>query len=417
MHEQVANKLSVQFADIGAQEVKNIPTPVHAYMVAMRREDGTYSTPQVKKKPGALPNWMWPAAVASVCIVAIGVGALIYFSAIKKPAAPSAVAAATPAPAAPAPAAAATQPAAPTITAQKSPPPAPAASPSPPSSPAPPSASAPQGEKLVVGAIPFIPDRARVALTTNYVPGADHKALAISTGPIGFVTSQDSDEAAKNGALELCQKRADNFQPARKCELYAVGDTVVYAHGRPPMPPLPWIKYDPSTEKPFAGKDVPLIYEIAKATLDKSYVPGRKSKALAIGPGGQFFFYVNQDTPEEAARRALENCGFVVGGPCMVVALDDVFVVPLPTTLKATGFFHPASDSDITSDARADVAHQLGAANSGWNVVAVGAAGRPGLALKAASEQDAVNDALSNCAKQDRDCRVIAMGPFLVGAN
>ena len=49
VHEQVANKLSVQFADIGAQEVKNIPTPVHAYMVAMRREDGTYATPQFKK--------------------------------------------------------------------------------------------------------------------------------------------------------------------------------------------------------------------------------------------------------------------------------------------------------------------------------------------------------------------------------
>ena len=56
VHEQVANKLSVQFADIGAQEVKNIPTPVHAYMVAMRREDGTYSTPQVKKKPAPRRN-------------------------------------------------------------------------------------------------------------------------------------------------------------------------------------------------------------------------------------------------------------------------------------------------------------------------------------------------------------------------
>jgi class 3 adenylate cyclase len=49
VHEQVANKLSVQFADIGAQEVKNIPTPVHAYMVAMRREDGTFAMPQIKK--------------------------------------------------------------------------------------------------------------------------------------------------------------------------------------------------------------------------------------------------------------------------------------------------------------------------------------------------------------------------------
>jgi hypothetical protein len=54
VHEQVANKLSVQFADIGAQEVKNIPNPVHAYLVAMRREDGTYATPQIKK-PLRLP--------------------------------------------------------------------------------------------------------------------------------------------------------------------------------------------------------------------------------------------------------------------------------------------------------------------------------------------------------------------------
>src|SRR6059058_2843789 len=49
-------------ADIGAQEVKNIPTPVHAYMVAMRRGDGSYATPQIKKvaKAEAAPNWMWP---------------------------------------------------------------------------------------------------------------------------------------------------------------------------------------------------------------------------------------------------------------------------------------------------------------------------------------------------------------------
>src|SRR6201992_2491303 len=85
VHEQVANKLSVQFADIGAQEVKNIPTPVHAYMVAMRREDGTYAAPQVKKpsQPRAAssgPNWMWPVAVAVVCLAAIGVIGFLYFT-------------------------------------------------------------------------------------------------------------------------------------------------------------------------------------------------------------------------------------------------------------------------------------------------------------------------------------------------
>jgi adenylate cyclase len=35
VYEQVANKLSVQFADIGEQEVKNIPTPVHAYTLSI----------------------------------------------------------------------------------------------------------------------------------------------------------------------------------------------------------------------------------------------------------------------------------------------------------------------------------------------------------------------------------------------
>ena len=117
VHEQVANKLSVQFADIGAQEVKNIPTPVHAYMVAMRREDGTYATPQVKKpakaQGPAQPNWMWPVAVTVVSLAAIGVGGFLYFTKLESSApravasgstaspVPSAVAAppATPAPA------------------------------------------------------------------------------------------------------------------------------------------------------------------------------------------------------------------------------------------------------------------------------------------------------------------------------
>jgi adenylate cyclase len=60
---------------------------------------------------------------------------------------------------------------------------------------------------------------------------------------------------------------------------------------------------------------------------------------------------------------------------------------------------------------------QLAAASSGWNAVAVGTSGRPGLALKAANEQDAVRDALSNCTKRDSNCHVIAIGPFEVGPN
>jgi adenylate cyclase len=50
--------------------------------------------------------------------------------------------------------------------------------------------------------------------------------------------------------------------------------------------------------------------------------------------------------------------------------------------MKATGFFHSASSEAIVADARDDVARQLAEASSGWNAVAVGAARRPGLALR-----------------------------------
>jgi adenylate cyclase len=412
VHEQVANKLSVQFADIGAQEVKNIPTPVHAYMVAMRREDGTYTTPQVKKKPtaaAAMPNWMWPVAVTLVCIAAIGVGGFLYFNKVEKPGTPKVVSA-TPTPAPPA--SASTQPApapSPTIAA-----PAPPSAPPPPPSPPP----IPPTEKFAAETVPFVTDRFRLTLAKDYAPAADYKALAlVITGNNAFITGQQSEEAAKSSALEQCQKKADTVQPVRKCELYAVGNTVVYPHGRPPMPPAPWVKHDQTIEKPFAAKDVPLARDSGKTRLESGYTPGRKTKAIALGPGGQFFFYTNQESAEEATRRTLEGCGSVAGLPCMIVSLDDVFVVPVPTTLKVTGFFRAAGTSSIAPDSRQDVSRRLAEASTGWNAVAVGSSGRPGLALGGSNEQDAVNDALGNCVKHDSDCHVIAIGPFSVGPN
>jgi adenylate cyclase len=285
-------------------------------------------------------------------------------------------------------------------------------------SPPPPPPPIPLNEKFAAETVPFVTSRARATLAKEYVAAADFKALAlVTTGANGYVFGQQSEEAAKSGALEQCQKRADTAQPARKCELYAVGNTVIYAHGRPPMPPTPWIKRDQTIEKPFAAKDMPLARDIAKTRLDSIYAPGRKTKAIALGPGGQSFFYTNQESVEEATRRTLEGCGAAAGVPCMIVALDDVFVVPVPTTLKAIGFFRANSNSSIVQDARDDVARRLAEASTGWNAVAVGASGRPGLALKAANEQDAVNDALANCVKRDSDCRVIAIGPFSVGPN
>ena len=116
-------------------------------------------------------------------------------------------------------------------------------------------------------------------------------------------------------------------------------------------------------------------------------------------------------------RRNLESCGAFAGVACMIVAVDDVFVVPVPTTLKVIGFFRAANNASIAADARDEVTRKVADAQSGWNAIAVGASGRPGLALKATDEQSAVNEALGNCVKHDSDCHVIAIGPFSVGPN
>jgi hypothetical protein len=97
--------------------------------------------------------------------------------------------------------------------------------------------------------------------------------------------------------------------------------------------------------------------------------------------------------------------------------IDDSFVVPVPTTSSATGFFRADNNASIATEARDDVARKLADALSGRNAVAVGTSGRPGLALDAAGEQSAVSEALGNCAQHDSDCHLTAIGPFAVGPN
>ncbi|MCS3763471.1 adenylate/guanylate cyclase domain-containing protein [Bradyrhizobium centrosematis] len=418
VHEQVANKLSVQFADIGAQEVKNIPTPVHAYMVAMRREDGTYGKPQLKKpaaKLAAAPVWMWPLVVAVVSIVGIGVTGFLYNTKLKQAANVVAPLAATPN------AAPSTAPTASSVSPSPSPtqlakaPMAPMASPSVSAAMAPTPSASPMSGKFSADSVPFINERVRSFLAGDYAASGDHKAFALNVGGFtGSALNQASEEAARNTALEQCQKRADAAQSPRRCELYAVGDTVVYAHGKPPMPPSPYFRHDAMTERAFASKDFPIVREPQKVRLENIFVPAAKSRSVALGPGGQYFMVLGASSAEDAARRSLESCGAIAGVACLVVAVDDNFVVPIPTLFRITGFFNAASNASIVADARDEVVRKLGDA-MGWNAVAVGTAGRPGLGLKAAAEQAAVTSALADCAKRDSDCHVIAIGPFAVG--
>lgn len=50
--------------------------------------------------------------------------------------------------------------------------------------------------------------------------------------------------------------------------------------------------------------DIPLMRDVAKANVEKSYLPGRSGKALAIAPFGGSFFNFNQ----ESGRRGSASC-------------------------------------------------------------------------------------------------------------
>jgi hypothetical protein len=265
--------------------------------------------------------------------------------------------------------------------------------------------------------VPFIPDRQRVAIRNAYLSAPDHKAIAISHFQSGFSTDQKDDDTAAVAAMTACQRATEAFVVASRCDLYAVGNTVVSGIGRLPMPPEPWVVRDPSIETPFDVDLVPLVNDVIRANLQKSYHNGRGSKAVAISALGQGGIFLRQTSPEEAVRRALELCASRARVACMVLAVDDTFVVPIPTTMKTIGLFHAAHNESIAPDARDDIANRLGNAKSGWNAVAVGAGGRPKLMLKAATEQQAIDGALAECGRQDRGCRVIAIGPFAVEAK
>ena len=116
------------------------------------------------------------------------------------------------------------------------------------------------------------------------------------------------------------------------------------------------------------------------------------------------------------ARRALEGCGDLAGVPCMIIAVDDVFVVPIPTMMKAVGFFQAVGNALIAPGSRDDVARRLATGTSGWGAVATGANGSVGVVPDAGSEHNAIEGALADCNRHDYGCHVIAIGPFSVVA-
>ena len=379
VYEQVANKLSVQFADIGEQQIKNIPTPVHAFTVAMGGVDGEgqKAAPLQRGRKAAIPLIAAIGGAAAAAIVAV-----VYFFAVPSAKPPAVVAAAPSAPRAAAPAhrAAAGQARRGNNTDDSRPRPR------------------EHPQQLHVGARPQ--------------GDCDQPAA-------GHVPDRPARRTNRKGrSLASCQAATDAIAgPHFECEVFAVGDVVVSARTHPPMPPEPWLISNPAVERPFNADEVPLINKNARNILAQRYAPAPTHKAVALAPSGQIGYFINQASVAEASRRALEFCGLTAGISCAILATDNVFAVAVPVSMKATGFFQPAAERAITTGEREDVARRLKDNTGGWSAVAVGIRGYAGLALKAGSEKESIAAALADCGARDRECRVIAIGMFSVEAK
>jgi class 3 adenylate cyclase len=78
VHEAVANKISLKFADVGEQQLKNLPDRVHAYTVTLE-PSSTRQTWQILKPPR---NPM-SRGVAAAAIAALAIGAFAFSGAFK----------------------------------------------------------------------------------------------------------------------------------------------------------------------------------------------------------------------------------------------------------------------------------------------------------------------------------------------
>ncbi|MBL8564566.1 MAG: adenylate/guanylate cyclase domain-containing protein [Hyphomicrobiaceae bacterium] len=262
---------------------------------------------------------------------------------------------------------------------------------------------------LDLNTVPFVSDFSRKVLRENYLPGKDIKAFAISFVGLGIATGKESEASATSQALDQCQ-RANS---ALKCEVFAIGDTVVSGRDKPPLPPQPWVPSRHSTLQDFDVSLLPFGNEDVRTAIRGNFGSGDAQKALAISPLGKYSYYWSQSSTDEAVRRTLEMCGDEYGLPCRILAINSSFVLPVPETMRVTGFFNPEIEARVAIASRPSLKQKFGARND-WSAVATGVAGLPGFASGQSSEASAIAEAKRLCGEVDLDCRIIAISDFSV---
>ncbi len=394
VYEQIVGKLTLGAEDMGEQQVKNIPRPIHAYRLTA--EGAPPAAPAPVHPPSA--SRRKPLAALAVAALFVVAGAVLAGSWLLggKSAPPADVAT-------PAAVAATSPPAAPTASTATA------------------AASAPAAPRAFVAAdIPFTTNRSRRALDA-YAQAEGAKALAINVrGWAEFASRRVDDRTARTVALETCnatvQKQIRNVREFDRCMIYAVGNDVVWSFKPPAMPPQPYVAAArPSPPILLDPAAVPLIVDSTRKQLADDYAKVTRSKAFVLGRNRRDW-WSPADSDPEAMRRALQSCGHITGRPCFVYAIGEQVVVQTPQKFRIVEVFTPQDLAGLDPAQQESIERYLVADD--WRAIAVARNGRIGVAVGSASEDAAVETALRECARAGgSECAVSAVGPFLVTRN
>jgi class 3 adenylate cyclase len=376
IQEQIIGKLPWTMTDLGDQQVKNIPRPIRAYSLSLD------AAAPVRRSVSTRSRLAWAGTAAAILGLAVATGAFFVsrdsgVGRRAEPAGPAALQAVS---------------ATPQLAAE-------------PSAPRP----------FLAAEVPFVTQQRRRQLEF-YGRAEGAKALAISPrGVAGFVTRRVNDGTARRLALDDCNKAAQRepgpHRELDRCDLYALGNTVVWTFRTPPTLAPP---YRPATQlSPAPGLDLgsaPLLTDKARQELVETYSKADPSRALVIGRR-RMEFWMQGDTDADAMRRALQACGHGTGRVCAVLAVNGELAVRPPTRYRPVEVFTP---QDVADAALHEAIERYLVADD-WRAVAIGRNGKISIVSGRPSEAIAAGEALRDCARAGgTECAITAIGPFLV---
>ena len=302
VYEQVANKLSVHFADIGEQQVKNIPTPVHAYKFEMRPDD-LHGHASPTKKPAQQPpprhgscrslSWRRSGDRHRRRRLSGGASGTTGRRRARRTLPPGVFGSRDGAERAGA------------------------------SERAAPARSHDKPKALVPELVPFVTDRTAQQHSPQRIYGGRQitrrwrSAPARSASPRARPTTRPQDRLA----LYLSEARLMPCRSSENASFMRSAPTVVYAGGRPPMPPPP---LGPAPIRPPTRPLDPRQRHSAaeagsgKAAVEKALSARTRGEGAGDRAGRRVLFRVQSGKRRRGgARRVLELCGNNAGVPCM----------------------------------------------------------------------------------------------------